>query len=232
MGPHATLFKHFPQTPCVGSSLAAAANGLRTRRSARAKGWATSICVRLASFHQQGVDTEEYQEHATLLVNAVGQGRIFSAISKIANQSHPRLKDLAAEVALLTRAEIDHAIAWTRSRVVAIDALRQIVKDVDFKKANDEAELQRLLKGSPWLIDPTYFEFLTSNQTESTLFDRLERKLQIGKAVLETYDNTKQSEVEELGQNRRPDLVFLLGNEGLGRVVIVELKAPKHTPAP
>lgn len=197
--------------------------------SAKEKRLATSICARLASFHKQGVETDEYQEHARLLVNAVGQGEVFTAISQIANQSHPRLQDLAGEVARLTHTEIDHAVAWMRSRLVAIKALQRIVKDVNFKSGNNEDELHALLKTSPWLIDATYFEFLTSNNTEQTLFDRLERELKIGHAVRADYDKTKLSEAESMGENRRPDLVFLLGNEGLGRVVIVELKAP-NTP--
>ena len=197
--------------------------------SAKERKLATSICTRLASFHRRGVETDEYQEHARLLVSAVGQGEIFSAISKIANRNHPQLQDLAGEVARLTYAEIDHAVAWMRSRVVAIEALQKIVEDVDFKSGNNEEDLHQLLKGSPWLIDATYFEFLTSNQAEQTLFKRIEKKLGIGGSVPSQYDKSAPSEVESWAENRRPDLTFLLGNEGLRRIVIVELKAP-NTP--
>ena len=188
--------------------------------SAREKTLAKTICTRLASFHGQGVETEEYREHAQLLVGAVGQGQIFSAITQIANQDGARFEDLVAEVARLTHAEIDHAVAWMRSRLVAIEALKKIVRQTDFAEANNEKALHDLLKTSPWLIDATYFEFLTSDQSEHTLFGRLEKELRIGDSSPHTTGTTN---------DRRPDLVFLLGNEGLRRVVIVELKAP-NTP--
>lgn len=198
--------------------------------SARERRLANAICTRLASFHGQGVQTEAYREHARLLVQAVGQGEIFSAITQIADSGDAQFQDLVAEVARLTYAEIDHAVAWMRSRLVAIEALRKLVVQTDFGEANNERALHDLLKTSPWLIDATYFEFLTSDQSEQTLFGRLERKLGIGEWWRQQHEAaaTEQSVAGTAG-DRRPDLVFLLGNEGLRRVVIVELKAP-NTP--
>ena len=190
---------------------------------------AKSVCTSLAGFHQRGVDTPEYQEHARLLVGAIGKGEVFSAISAIGNQSHPQLHDLASQIIRLTHAEIDQTLSWMRSRLLAIRTLERIVADVDFKDGNNEDELHGLLKESPWLIDPTYFEFLTSNRAARTLFRRLEKKLGTGNEVPAGYDKGAPSETEPLNANRRPDLVFLLGNEGLRRLVIVELKAP-NTP--
>jgi hypothetical protein len=43
------------------------------------------------------------------------------------------------------------------------------------------------------------------------------------------YDPRTKNEQEAYKLNRRPDLVFLLSNKGLQRIVIVELKAP-NTP--
>ena len=106
---------------------------------------------------------------------------------------------------------------------------RGMVEDTDFRKGNNEDELHNLLKESPWLINPTYFEFLASNLTNRTLYRRLEKHLQIGEHVPEKYDKNTPAEREPLQENRRPDLVFLLGSESLHRLVIVELKAP-NTP--
>ena len=197
--------------------------------SVKEKKLAVAICTKLASFHRQGVHTPEYQEHARLLVEAVGKGEVFTAISTIASQSHPRLHDLASEVARLTHAEIDQTLSGMRARILAIETMQRIVEDTDFRRPNNEGELHDLLKESPWLINPTYFEFLTSNRAARTVLHRLEKKLQIGSHVPANYDKTTPSEIEPDGENRRPDLVFLLGNENLGRVVIVELKAP-NTP--
>lgn len=197
--------------------------------SSKEKRLAVAICAKLASFHREGVDTPQYQEHARLLVQAIGKGEIFSAIKKIAEQHHPNLQDLAGEVTRLTHAEIDQTLAGMKTRLLAIDALSKIVKDTAFKKANNEDALHAMLKDNPWLIDPTFFEFLVSNQYVDTLFTRLERKLKIGSGVSEGYDRHASSESEPMKKNLRPDLVFLLGNASLGRVVIVELKAP-NTP--
>ena len=96
-------------------------------------------------------------------------------------------------------------------------------------ESNNESELHLLLKKNPWLIDPTYFEFLSSNRTSRTIYAQLEKKLGIGAALSQDYDNTDPEETQPLGNNLRPDLVFLLANQSLQRVVVVELKAP-NTP--
>ena len=197
--------------------------------SRRERRLAAAICVKLASFHKGGVESDEYREHAGLLVGAVGKGEIFTAISKIAAQAHPALHDLAGEVGRLTHAEIDQVLGGMRARVLAIEALQGIVKRTDFSKGNNENELHSLLKKSPWLIDPTYFEFLTSNRAADSVFSILETRLKIGEHVPGSYDKEIEDETEPLGKNRRPDLVFLLGSTELRRLVIVELKAP-NTP--
>ncbi len=193
--------------------------------SAKEEKLAFTICSKLASFHRKGVETPQYKEHARLLVGAVGKGEIFSAITRIAKQHHPSLQKLAGEVTKLTHAEIDHTLSGVRTRLLAIKTLQRIVRETDFSTGNDEDELHLLLKENPWLIDPTFFEFLSSNETVKTLLGRLSKELKIGDHVPEGYDRTAEDEVEKMKENRRPDLVFLLGNVGLGRVVVVELKA-------
>lgn len=197
--------------------------------SSREKKLARVVCAKLASFHGQGVATPAYKQHAQLLVGAIGKGEIFTAISEIADLEAPQLHDLTIEVTKLTRAEIDQMRGVMRSRVVAIETLQRIVEGVDFRRANKESELHTLLKQNPWLIDPTYFEFLSSNRASQTMFSRLEKELEIGAHRPVGYDNTSSEEILPLHANLRPDLVFLLGNQSLRRVVIVELKAP-NTP--
>ena len=190
---------------------------------------ALTICAKLASFHRQGVNTSQYQEHARLLVGAIGKGEIFTAISRIASEGHPDIHDLVHEIIRLSHSEIDQTLAGMRTRVLAIETLQRIVEHTDFREANNEDELHDLLKTSPWLIDPTYFEFLTSNQTISTIFTRLKKELKIGDYVPSNYDKSAASERDAMKENRRPDLVFILSNSPLNRVVVIELKAP-NTP--
>ena len=197
--------------------------------SQRERRLAIAICVRLAAHHRQGVAADDYREQAQLLVGAVGKGEIFGAIANIASQPSPGLHELATEVTKLTHAEIDQTLGVVRTRIKAIEALRRIVVTVDFKGGNNESELHQLLKKNPWLIDPTYFEFLSSDRATSTWIPRLEEKLEIGSSVPAEYDPTTPAETSPQGKNLRPDLVFLLGNQGLSRLVIVELKAP-NTP--
>jgi len=62
------------------------------------------------------------------------------------------------------------------------------------------------------------------------LFGQLERKLKIGDSQLQHQADAGSGQSSAItAEDLRPDLVFLLGNEGLGRIVIVELKAP-NTP--
>lgn len=197
--------------------------------SSRERRLAIAVCSRLASFHREGVKTEAYRDHAKLLVGAIGKGEIFSAISKIGEQDHPRLHALAVEVTKLTHAEIDQTLGVVKSRIVAIQTLKRIVESVDFRNSNDEDALHSLFKANPWLIDPTYFEFLTSNLSNQSLFARLEQELGIASGVPPDYDKSSQDEAEPMKKNLRPDLVFLLANYSLRRIVIVELKAP-NTP--
>ena len=193
--------------------------------SQRERRLALTICGRLASFHTKGFHAPEYRENARQMVSALGKGEIFTAISRIARRTHPQLQDLAGEVARLTHAEIDQAVAGVRTRVLAIKTLKRIVEATDFRAGNNEGELHSLLKKSPWLIDPTFFEFLTSDRTGKTLFIELEKKLGIDSAVPVSRSKSSPEARESTGEDRRPDLVFLLGNENLRRLVIVELKA-------
>ena len=103
------------------------------------------------------------------------------------------------------------------------------MNDRDFTKNRNEKKLQALFEAAPWLIDVTYFEYLTADQEEGTLFNELEKALEINGHVPKGFDANSAEEVTPGERNRRPDLVFLLSNLGLSRLVIVELKAP-NTP--
>ena len=72
------------------------------------------------------------------------------------------------------------------------------------------------LQNTRFSDEPTFTQFLTSNQTEDTVFAKLASELKVG--VFSPPDSATTQE--------RPDLVFLLHNEGLNRIVIIELKAP------
>ncbi len=139
------------------------------------------------------------------------------------------MKALVADLSQLTAQEFGEFIRIVQGRLNGINALRKLVEMVDFKTENNEDVLHELFKKNPWLIDPTFTQFLTSNQSEATVNKRLAQTLQVGEFVPSDYDKNSEEERLPLRKNRRPDLVFLISNRSLSRVVIVELKAP-NTP--
>lgn len=190
---------------------------------------ALKVASLLSSSHKKGVEDEGYKNQLSSVVKGLGQGELLTTLSKLADESNPDFERIVMEVTRLTAAQLDGFFRFAKGRLKGIEALRKIVAGVDFKKAKNEEQLHELFKECPWLINPTFFEFLTSNRSKNTMCSQLEKELKIGASVDTLYDKTKPAEADPGGANERPDLVFLLGNETLKRLVIVELKAP-NTP--
>lgn len=195
---------------------------------------AWKLAKTLAGKDSGDLESEFYRSTIRSVVAGLGHGEILATIQRLAEQDHPQLKDVIAEITRLTRHEFDEFVTIIDARLRAIETLSKLVKDVDFKKSKNEDDLHDLFEQNPWLIDPTFFEFLTSDQEESILAERLSKELKIDYDVSVDYDPTDAKEadsveVNPLAKNERPDLTFLLTNESLKRIVIVELKAP-NTP--
>jgi hypothetical protein len=190
---------------------------------------AWQIAKTLAGKDSGDLEGDFYQSTLKSVVAGLGHGEILATIQKLSEQQQPQLTDVIREVTRLTRHEFDEFMTIIDSRIRAIETLAKLVEGVDFKAAKNEDDLHELFEKSPWLIDPTFFEFLTSDKTENELADRLAKELKIGKYAGKDYDPSTQEEVTALKSNLRPDLVFLLCNKSLNRLVIVELKAP-NTP--
>lgn len=197
--------------------------------SNREKTAAVRIGRALASLHKQGTADQAYKSQFGEVISAMGRGEILAHLAQMASDPHPELKDVIDEVMRLTAEQRDGFYSYVKGRMDAIRALRNIVENQDFNKSNNEDELHKLFKDSSWLIDPTFFQLVTSNRTERTMYRELERALQIGEHVKQGYDPTIADESEPGGKNERPDLVFLLGDAPGSLIVIVELKAP-NTP--
>ena len=91
--------------------------------------------------------------------------------------------------------------------------MEKIVQDANFGQKRNEKEIQKLFEDNPWLVDPTYTQFLSADVSLGTTFSALAKELKIGQHA------------PAKGDNKRADLVFLIGNVSLQRIVIVELKA-------
>jgi hypothetical protein len=103
-------------------------------------------------------------------------------------------------------------------RLKAIEALRKIYDSVDFRDPKNEKPLHELFKKNPWMVDPTYFEFLTSDRDETEVKKRLSKELEI--------DDEVAKNAPGLTTDERPDLTFIVGSLALRRFVIIEFKAP------
>ena len=195
---------------------------------------AWQLAKTLAREDDSGLEGEFYRSTFKSIVSGLGHGDILAKIQELAEQKKPELQDVIREITRLTRHEFDEFVTIIEARLRAIETLSKLVESVDFKAAKNEDALHVLFERSPWLIDPTFFEFLSSDETENALANRLTKTLEIGRCVPAKYDATVPKETEsienaELATNERPDLTFLLCNESLNRVVVVELKAP-NTP--
>lgn len=171
------------------------------------------IAAALKTACKRGLNDPIYKEKLPSLLRGIGHGNILAAISELAEEEHPELAKVAVEVANLAKDELDQFASYVKTRIKAIAALKKIVKNADFKKNENEKVIQQMLERSPWLVDPTYSQFLSGDKPLLTVFDRLAKTLKIG-----TYATSKKNK-------KRPDLVFLLGNEGARKLVIVELKS-------
>jgi hypothetical protein len=190
---------------------------------------AIKIAGAISSLHKKGFEDDTYRSQFKQVIRGLGQGEILSTLASLANLQNPTLDRVVAEVTRLTADELDGFYQYVRGRLDGIGALKKIVDSVNFKLNKNEKQLHDLLNRCPWLIDPTFFEFLTSNLAEETLFKQLEKQLGIGSQISSTYDPNVADEQDAGGSNKRPDLVFLLGNSDLKKIIIIELKAP-NTP--
>ena len=197
--------------------------------SRRERDVALKMATAISSLHKQGFEDEGYKTQFAEVVEALGRGELLSTLSTLAKEENPEFDRVVAEITRLTAEQLDGFYKYAKARIDGIAALRKIVNSVDFKEKKNEKKLHKLLQQCPWLIDPTFFEFLTSDQTERTMCQQIEKELKVDKHTDTKYDPSVPDETDPGGKNKRPDLVFVLGNEALSRLVIVEFKAP-NTP--
>lgn len=170
----------------------------------------------LAKSCKQSVSDPIYKAKFPQILKGIGHGTLFAAIAALAADNDPDLQEVAAKIIELTHEEVDTYVNMVRIRVTAIAALERIVDAADFSLKRNEKEVQKLMEGAPWMIDPIYAPALSADKSMSNVYRKLAEHLQIG----------SHAPVDADRDDDRPDLVFLLGNQAGGRVVIVELKAP------
>jgi hypothetical protein len=187
---------------------------------------AFKIAVVLAHADGDEVEGRFYRKSLPIIVQGLSRGDILKAIADLSAQDSPELEQVARQITELTKQEFGDFLAIVQGRLDGITALQTIYKAQDFKGPDKEKELQALFEDNPWLIDPTYFQFMSADETQASFNDRLSKHLGVGSHA---KVSNELSETEPYGTNKRPDLTFVLGNATLQKVVIVELKAP-NTP--
>src|SRR5262249_19220288 len=135
---------------------------------------AYTIATKLASACEKGTDDSYYKTALPILVSGLGQGDILKKITDLAiSEATPDLRDLLTHATRLTAQEFGDFVRVIEGRLRGIDALKRIYEDVNFKASDNEAALHQLFKDCPWLINPMFTQFLTSNQTEESMNKRL-----------------------------------------------------------
>jgi len=177
----------------------------------------------IAQICTDGVKGEEYQTRLPILIDGFAQGDLLTALNALSKSPHPNFNQVIEEITELTAQEFGDFSRYITGRLSGIDALDKIIQEQDFRKGKNEKELHTLLEKNPWIIDPTFTQFLTSNQQEDTVFGKLAQYLKLGKYA---GNAPAMAAKKRKWDNDRPDLVFFLSSEGLARLAIVELKAP------
>jgi len=164
-----------------------------------------------------GVTSEEYQFVASEVIKGIGNGELLTKLSGLSKTENLDISVLVKCLLELSGREYEDFAAVVRGRLDGIEALSNVYKVVDFTQPKNEKILQDLLSRCPWLIDPMYSKFITSDHAEAEMFVRLARELMI--------ENFTTVDIGERAK-KRPDLTFLLGDRSYQKIVIVELKAP------
>jgi hypothetical protein len=178
----------------------------------------TRLAVDLARLSKKGVEDEKYRNLLPDIVRSFGQGNLYSNLSSLAESQEPDVKELLAQVIRLNRLELDRSTAIVKSRLKAIQALtKEIRKTPEAGGPRNEAEIQKIFEEAPWLIDPLYRDYLTADKSMSTTLKNLAAHLKIANPIAATDVQNASA--------REPDFVFILGDNPLHFVVVVEIKA-------
>src|SRR5260221_13679618 len=93
----------------------------------------------------------------------MGNENIITAISALADSPHPESGEAAKEIRRLAIDEFDQFVSSAKARLKGIQGLNKIVDHDDFRKKRSEKTIQKLFETCPWLVDPTYTQFLSAD---------------------------------------------------------------------
>ncbi len=182
----------------------------------KTRGAAKQFIKKLAA--TAGVNSTEFRELTPLFLASMNAGEVLMKLIDL--KTDPKtIRNIMNTLNELTELEKSDALKLYRARKNGIVALKNLIKKGNqlWQKKGIESELHNLLKTCPWLISPEYNNFLTSDNSLEIVYSRIAKDLSI-----DSFADDKDKDDEQ----KRPDLVFLMGNNQKSSVVIVELKSP------
>jgi len=185
----------------------------KTRRSARA------ILTRLSS--EYGSDSEEFKEMAPLVIDTMNAGEVLIRLIELGAdpQTIPQVADALRELADIEKSDALKLYRGRRDGITALTLLINRGKEF-WQKKGIENELHSLLKKAPWLIQPEYGRFSTSNNDLQLVYTRIAQDLKVDMFAPEIKAKSEE-------EKKRPDLVFIMGpGHSTSEVIVVELKSP------
>lgn len=186
--------------------------------SAKERKLVSQVATSLARIVKKGTEDPKYKQLLPEVADAFKHGNMYEKLSELANNETPDIAELLAQVVRLNRVELDRSTSIVRSRIKAIEALRKEVERThDKDKPRNESAIQSLFEEAPWLINPLYHDYLSADKSMNTALKELAKQLGLNSMqASDTVDATKR---------REPDFFFLLGDDPLHYVVVVEIKA-------
>lgn len=173
---------------------------------------AMQVAIVLAKHLEKGLDDQEYSRNLEILTQGLGQGTVLQDLATMASGEVPGLGELRNAVLHLVARETSELVRFAEGRMAAIEALKKVVEEVDFRRSNREKDIQGLFESAPWLIDSIFTRLVTANQWLDTTYQRLAKHLRIREFATD-------------GDETRADLVFLVTAGAASEITIVELKA-------
>ena len=170
-----------------------------------------------------GVDSPEFGTIAPLLVQSMNAGEVLIDLIRIANNPKD-IEEISRHLVELREIERGDALKIYRGRRSGISALRTLTDrgEENWQKGKrSEGKLQDLLKDAPWLIKPELSSYVSSDKSMDKVVSVLAKELGVDEFAASSAESPESSD------NKRPDLVFLLGDApSAEKILVVELKSP------
>ena len=173
---------------------------------------AMQVAIVLAKHLEKGLEDQEYSRNLEILAQGLGQGTVLQDLANMASGEVPGLGELRDAILHLVARETSELARFAEGRMAAIEALKKIVAEVDFRASNREKDIQELFESAPWLVDSVFTQLVTKNQWLDTTYRQLAKHLRVREFATD-------------GDQTRADLVFLVATGAGSEVTIVELKA-------